>query len=65
MCQPIQIISLAKPYEIRHWTREFHCTESELYEAVRSVGLDEAKVRNFRTAKPKSTFIANPSASYR
>jgi hypothetical protein len=65
MCQPIQAISLAKHYEIRHWTREFRCTEGELYEAVRAVGLDAAKVLSYREAMPRSTFVANPSAAYR
>lgn len=65
MCQPAQTISLNKHYEVRHWTREFRCTETELFEAVRAVGLDAAKVLSFRSAMPKSTFVANPAAAYR
>ena len=35
--QPDQI-SLEKDYEVRHWMRVLHCTEDELYTAVRRVG---------------------------
>ena len=38
-------ISLEQNYEIRYWTKQFHCTKEELCRAVRKVGACAANVR--------------------
>jgi len=65
MCNPSQAICIEKHYEVRHWTRELRCSEAELYAAVRVVGLQFEDLRQFRSAMPRSAFVANPEASYR
>ncbi len=65
MDTPTEMISLEKHYQVRHWTRQLHCTEAELYEAVRVAGRDVRNVRLFRAAMPHSAFISNSASAYR
>ena len=49
-------ISLDKAYEVRHWMRELHCTEGELFQAVREAGTGLAEVRAYRMTCPVSAY---------
>lgn len=43
--QALEQISVERDYETRYWARTLHCTETELREAVRTVGTDVDSVR--------------------
>ena len=38
-------VNVNEPWEVRWWCSEFGCTEQQLREAVRQVGVSAAKVR--------------------
>lgn len=40
-------VNINEPYEVRHWTREFGCTEAQLRHAVAQVGVSVERVRSY------------------
>ena len=40
-------VNLAESWEIAFWTREFHCSEEQLREAVAAVGKTAGDVRSY------------------
>lgn len=40
-------INVSEPWEVRYWTRELNCTEQQLREAVRAVGVMVVDVRRY------------------
>lgn len=38
-------INVNEPHELRYWTKELDCTEAELRDAVKAVGVSVEKVR--------------------
>jgi Protein of unknown function (DUF3606) len=57
------LISLEKDYEVRHWMRTFGCTETELFEAVRNVGLDAQSVKQYRACRGGFTITRRAPAA--
>lgn len=46
-----KLISLTERHEVVYWCRELGCTEKELMEAVKNVGVSAKAVREYLTAK--------------
>lgn len=44
----LQMVSTEKAYEVRHWMREVHCSEAELYAAIVAVGNNLNDIRRYR-----------------
>ena len=40
-------VNVNEPYEVRYWTDRLRCTEKELKEAVRAVGVSVSAVEDF------------------
>ena len=56
-----EFISLEKAYEVRYWTREFNCSEIDLYCAVREVGKGLIALQEYRR-KSGHSFLQLPAA---
>lgn len=48
-------INIEKDYEVRHWMRVLACSELQLREAVRAVGIDEDEIRRHLRENVPST----------
>ncbi|HET6913147.1 MAG TPA: DUF3606 domain-containing protein [Rhodanobacteraceae bacterium] len=40
-------VNVNEPWEVRHWCKEFHCTENELRDAVHEVGVSARAVHDY------------------
>jgi len=58
-------ISLIKPYEVRHWSRELNWNEIELYLAVQKVGIGLADLRAYRATTGPSLPLSDSLNSAR
>jgi hypothetical protein len=45
-------VDTQNPIELQYWSRELHCTEAELMDAVRKVGNHVTSVREYLLSHP-------------